>query len=62
MCYVFFVIVIDWVIRTTLTKGNTGLIWTLSTLEDTDYADIALLSHTEEHMQKKNRKLEEKLE
>jgi hypothetical protein len=34
----------------------------MSTLEDADYADIALLSHTEDHMQEKTRKLEEKLE
>ena len=47
--------------RTTLTEGNTGLRWTLcTTLEDTDYADdLALLSHTEDHMQEKTRKLEE---
>jgi hypothetical protein len=43
--------------RTTLTEGNTGLRWTLcTTLEDTDYADdLALLSHTEDHMQEKTR-------
>jgi hypothetical protein len=34
----------------------------MSTLEDTDYADIAPLSHNEDHMQEKTRKLEEKLE
>ena len=48
--------------RTTLTEGNnTGLIWTLcTTLEDTVYADdLTLLSHTEDHMQEKTRKLEE---
>jgi hypothetical protein len=47
--------------RTTLTEGNTGLRWTLyTTLDDTNYADdLAILSHTEDHMQKKTRKLEE---
>jgi hypothetical protein len=46
---------------TTLTEGNTGLRWKLcTTLEDTDYADdLALLSHTEDHMQEKTRKLED---
>jgi hypothetical protein len=36
-------------------------LWTLcTTLEDTDYADdLALLSHTEDHMQEKTRKLGE---
>ena len=61
MSYVLFIIVIDWVMRTTLTEGNTGLRWTLcTTLEDTDYADdFELLSHTEDHMQEKTRKLKE---
>ena len=62
MSSVLFIITIDWVMRTTLTEGNnTGLRWTLcTTLEDTDYADdLALLSHTEDHMQEKTRKLEE---
>jgi hypothetical protein len=62
MSSVLFIIAIDWVMRTTLTEGNnTGLRWTLcTTLEDTDYADdLALLSHTEDHMQEKSRKLEE---
>ena len=62
MSSVLFIITIDWVMRTTLTEGNnTGLRWTLcTTLEDTDYADdFALLSHTEDHMQEKTRKLEE---
>ena len=59
--YILFIIAIDWVIRTTLTEGNTGLRWKLcTTLEDTDYAgDLALLSHTEDHRQEKTRKLEE---
>jgi hypothetical protein len=36
-----------------LSEGNTGL-------KDTNYADdLALLSHTEDHMQEKTRKLEE---
>jgi hypothetical protein len=61
MSSVLCIIAIDWVMRTTLTEGNTGLRWTLcTTLEDTDYAgDLALLSHTEDHMQEKTRKLEE---
>jgi hypothetical protein len=58
---VLFIITIDWVMRTTLTEGDTGLRWTLcTTLEDTDYTDdLVLLSHTEDHMQEKTRKLEE---
>jgi hypothetical protein len=58
--YILFIIAIDWVIRTTLTEGNTGLRWKLcTTLEDTDYAgDLALLSHTEDHRQENTRKLE----
>ena len=61
MSSVLFIIAVDWVMRTTLTEGNTGLRWTLcTTLEDTDYADdLALLSHTEDHMQEKTRKLED---
>ncbi|XP_071166966.1 uncharacterized protein [Mytilus edulis] len=47
--------------RKTLVESNTGLRWTLyTTLEDTDYADdLALLSHTEDHMQEKTKNLEE---
>jgi hypothetical protein len=58
---VLFIIAIDWVMRTTLTEGNTGLRWTLcTTLGDADYDDDLLISsHTEDHMQEKNRKLEE---
>ena len=61
MSSVLVIIAIDWVMRTTLTEGNTGLRWTLyTTLDDTNYADdLAILSHTEDHMQKKTRKLEE---
>jgi hypothetical protein len=61
MSSVLFIIAIDWVMRTTLTEGNTGLRWTLCiTLDDTEYVDdLALLSHTEDHMQEKTRKLEE---
>ena len=56
MSSVLSIIAIDWVMRTTLTEGNIGLRWTLcTTLEATDYADeLTLLSHTEDHMQKKN--------
>jgi hypothetical protein len=61
MSSVLFIITIDWVMRTTLTEGNTGLRWTLCiTLEDTEYVDdLALLLHTEDHMQEKTRKLED---
>jgi hypothetical protein len=53
MSSVLFIIAIDWVMITTLSEGNTGL-------KDTNYADdLALLSHTEDHMQEKTRKLEE---
>ena len=59
MSSVLFIIAIGWVIITTLNEGNTGLRWTVcTTLEDTDYVDdLALLSHTEDHMQEKTRKL-----
>ena len=61
MSSVLFIIAINWAMRTILTEGNTGLRWTLyTTLEDTNYADdLALLLHTEDHMQEKTRKLED---
>ena len=61
MSSVLVIIAIHWAMRTILTEGNTGLRWTIcTTLEDTDYADdLALLLHTEEHMQEKTRKLED---
>ena len=61
MSSVLFIIAINWAMRTILIEGSTGLRWTLyPTLEDTDYADdLALLLHTEDHMQEKTRKLED---
>jgi hypothetical protein len=53
MSSVLFIIAINLAMRTILTEGSIGLRWTLcTTLEDTDYADdLALLLHTEDHMQ-----------
>jgi hypothetical protein len=61
MSSVLFIIAINLAMRTILTEGSIGLRWTLcTTLEDTDYADdLALLLHTEDHMQEKTRKLED---
>ena len=61
MSSVLFIIAINLAMRAILTEGSIGLRWTLcTTLEDTDYADdLALLLHTEDHMQEKTRKLED---
>ena len=52
-----FNIVIDWVMRRTTEDKTSGikLCWTLfSALEDLDFADdLALVSHTHQHMQVK---------
>ena len=59
MSSILFIISVDWILRSSLTGGNTGIRWTLFThLEDLDYADdIALLSHLEKHMQDKTTRL-----
>lgn len=60
MSALLFILAIDWVMKSTLNGSNTGIRWTLFTnLEDLDYADdLALLSHTEHHMQSKTTTLQ----
>jgi len=50
-----FLLVIDWIMRTTTTGRNNGIQWTLLTqLDDLNFADdIALLSHSRNQMQDK---------
>ena len=50
-----FLLVIDWIMKTTTEGSWTGIQWSLlSQLHDLDFADdIALLSHTYEHAQDK---------
>lgn len=50
-----FLMVIDWVMRKSTAENNTGIRWNFTTkLDDLDYADdIALLSSTKEHLQRK---------
>ena len=54
-----FNLAIDWVMRQTTSDRIRGISWTLlSTLEDLDFADdLALLSHTHQHMQEKTTRL-----
>ena len=61
MSALLFSIAIDWVMRRTTKDQKRGLRWTVfSTLEDLDYADdIALLSHTHQHIQEKTSCLNE---
>ena len=60
MSSLLFIIAIDWVMKRTVQNSNTGIRWTLfSNLEDIDYADdLALLSHTERHIQSKTSNLQ----
>ena len=55
MSALLFNLAIDWVMRQTTSDRVRGIRWTLlSTLEDLDFADnLALLSHTHQHMQEK---------
>ena len=54
-CALLFNLAIDWILSRTTEDEKQGLQWTLfSTLEDLEYADdLALLSHTHSHIQKK---------
>ena len=56
----FFLLVIDWIMKTTTTGRNNGIQRTLWTqLDDLDFADdLALLSHNHSHMQDKTTLLE----
>ena len=55
-----FLLVIDWIMKTTTTGRNNGIQWTLMTqLDDLDFADdLALLSHNHNQMQDKTTRLE----
>ena len=55
-----FLLVIDWIIKTTTAGRNNGIQWTLWTqLDDLDFADdLALLSHNHSQMQDKTTLLE----
>ena len=55
-----FIIAIDWVMKRAIQNNNTGIRLTLlPNLEDIDYEDdLALLSHTERHMQSKTSDLQ----
>ena len=50
---------IDWVMRRTAEDQSRGISWTLSLmLGDLDFADdLALVSHTQQHMQEKTTRL-----
>ena len=50
-----FLLVIDWIMKTTTTGRNSGIQWKLSTqLDDIDFTDdLALLSHNHSQMQDK---------
>ena len=55
-----FLLVIDWIMKTTTAGRSNGIQWTLWTqLDDLDFADdLALLSHNHEQMQDKTTRLE----
>ena len=59
MSAILFNMVIDWVIRSTTNDKKRGMRWKIeSVLEDLDFDnDIALLSHTSEHMQEQTKHL-----
>jgi len=59
MSAVLFNLVIDWVMRRTTEDASRGIRWTpFSALDDLDFADdLALLSHTHQHIQDKTDRL-----
>ena len=59
MSALLFNLTIDWVMRKTTEDKPRGIKWTFfSTLEDLDFADdLALVSHTHDHMQEKTTRL-----
>ena len=59
MSAMLFNMTIDWVMRRTTEDQSRSIRWTLfSTLEDLDFADdLALVSHTHQHMQEKTTRL-----
>ena len=60
MSAILFNLAIDWVMRKTTEDYPRGIRWSLfTTLEDLDFADdLALLSHTHQHMQEKTSRLQ----
>ena len=58
MSAVLFNLVIDWLMHRSTEDQPRGIRWTLfHTLEDLDFShDLALLSHTHQHMQEKTRR------
>ena len=60
MSSTLFIIVIDWIMRQTTANTPRGIRWgTFTTLEDLDFADdLALMSHTHQHIQDKTSELE----
>ena len=60
MSSTLFIIAIDWVMRQTTSDIPRGIRWgTFTILEDLDFADdIAMLSHTHQHIQEKSSRIE----
>ena len=56
-----FLLVMDWIMRKTVGKGECGIRWRLtSKLDDLDFADdVALLSSTRQHIQEKTNRMNE---
>ena len=53
-----FLLVIDWMMRKTLSEGNPGIKWRFTEkLDDLDFDDLALLSSTRRQLQLKNERL-----
>ena len=59
MSGLLFLIVMDWIMTKTVENDNSGIRWDFTTvLEDIDFADdLALLSDTKTHIQKKVERL-----
>ena len=55
-----FLLAVDWIMKQVTLEGRTGIQWTLTShLEDLDFADdLALLSHSHNHMQEKTDRLD----
>ena len=55
---ILFNLVINWVMRKTTKDAKRGIRWKINVLEDLDFADdIALLSHTHQHLHDKTNHL-----
>ncbi|VDP41814.1 unnamed protein product [Schistosoma curassoni] len=57
----FFLLVIDWIMKTSISEGRHGIQWTSKMqLDDLDFADdLALLSQTQQQMQEKTNSVAE---